>query len=106
MPKQYRVETIILPLIDNSIYTGLAGRLGGEAVPLDALPVPPRTIFSVAVQLNKEQLLKQVRGGPGLDFELLPRALPGGRSRNSSPRASATRWACTSTTPCRRSTST
>ena len=47
-PKQYRVETIILPLIDNSIYTGLAGVLGGEPESLDALPVPQRNIFSVA----------------------------------------------------------
>ena len=61
-PKQYRVETIILPLIDNSIYSGLAQVLGGEPEPLDALPVPPRNIFSVAVRLNKEQLLKEGRG--------------------------------------------
>jgi hypothetical protein len=58
-PKQYRAETIILPLIDNSIYTGLAGVLGGQPEPLDALPVPKRNIFSVAVRFNKEQLLKE-----------------------------------------------
>jgi hypothetical protein len=58
-PEGYRLETIILPLIDNSIYTGLAGVLGGEPEPLDALPVPRRNIFSVAMRLNKESLLNQ-----------------------------------------------
>jgi hypothetical protein len=56
-PKQYRLETIILPLIDNSIYTRLADALGGEVEPLDALPVPRRNIFSVALRLNKDKLL-------------------------------------------------
>ena len=32
-PEQFRGETIILPLIDNSIYTGLATALGGTARP-------------------------------------------------------------------------
>ena len=64
-PKLYRVETIILPLIDNSVYAQLAGVLGGEPEPLDALPVPQRNIFSVAVRLNKEQLLKDVHIGSG-----------------------------------------
>jgi len=57
-PKQYRAETIILPLLDNSIYTGLATALGGEPEPLDALPVPKRNIFTVAVRWNKDELLK------------------------------------------------
>lgn len=56
-PKQYRLETIILPLIDNSIYTRMAEALGGEVEPLDSLPVPRRNIFSVALRLNKEKLL-------------------------------------------------
>ena len=60
-PEQYRAETIILPLIDNSIYTGMATALGGEPEPLDALPVPKRNIFSVAVRLNKDELLKMGR---------------------------------------------
>ena len=58
-PKQYRAETIILPLIDNSIYTGMAMALGGEPEPLDALPVPKRNIFSVALRVNKQVLLQQ-----------------------------------------------
>ena len=37
------------------------GVLGGEPEPLDALPVPKRNIFSVAVRLNKERLPKADR---------------------------------------------
>jgi hypothetical protein len=58
-PERYRLETIVLPLIDNSIYTGLAHTLGGKAEPLDTLPVPKRNIFSVAVRVNKEHLLQE-----------------------------------------------
>lgn len=57
-PQQYRAETIVLPLIDNTIYSTLAATLGGEPEPLDALPVPPRNIFSLAMRLNKKALLK------------------------------------------------
>jgi hypothetical protein len=57
-PERYRLETIVLPLIDNSIYTGMSYVLGGKPEPLDALPVPKRNILSVAVRVNKEQLLK------------------------------------------------
>ncbi len=56
-PEQYRAETIILPLIDNGIYTEMAKALGGEPEDLDALPVPKRNIFSVAVKLDKQNLL-------------------------------------------------
>lgn len=56
-PKQYRLETVILPLIDNSIYTSLARTLGGQPEALDALPVPRRNIFSVALRLDKNALL-------------------------------------------------
>lgn len=52
-PDEYRAETIILPLIDNSLYTGLARTLGGEPEPLDTLPVPKRNIFSVATRFEK-----------------------------------------------------
>ncbi len=64
-PQRYRLETIVLPLIDNSIYTGLSQVMGGTPEALDALPVPKRNIFSVAVKLNKLELLKQA----GLDEE-------------------------------------
>ncbi|HKM57020.1 MAG TPA: hypothetical protein VJY33_26680, partial [Isosphaeraceae bacterium] len=59
-PHRYRLETLVLPLIDNSIYTGLAAVLGGQAENLDAGPVPKRNIFSMAFRLNKEALLKDI----------------------------------------------
>jgi hypothetical protein len=58
-PERYRLETIVLPLIDNSIYTGLARVLGGKPEPLDALPVPKRNIFSVALRIKKPEIPKQ-----------------------------------------------
>ena len=69
-PKQYRAETIILPLIDNTIYSSLATALGGEPEPLDALPVPSRNIFSVAVRIDKEKLLQRTPEARGLFHEL------------------------------------
>jgi hypothetical protein len=63
-PVRYRLETLVLPLIDNSIYTGLATVLGGEPEPLDALPVPKRNIFSVNFRLNKERLYKELETFP------------------------------------------
>ncbi|MCI0457783.1 MAG: DUF1559 domain-containing protein, partial [Gemmataceae bacterium] len=59
-PQRYRLETIVLPLIDNTIYTGLARALGGQPEPLDALPVPKRNIFTLAVRLNKRELLGEL----------------------------------------------
>ena len=59
-PEQYRLETIVLPLIDNSLYTGLAGVLGGRPEALDSLPVPKRNIFSIAARLNKEQFMPEI----------------------------------------------
>ncbi len=58
-PERYRLETIVLPLINNSIYQGLAFTLGGQPEALDALPVPKRNIFSLQGRLNKDVLLKQ-----------------------------------------------
>jgi hypothetical protein len=59
-PQQYRIETIVLPLIDNSIYTGLARALGGKPEALDPLPVPKRNIFSISAHLNKESYLPDI----------------------------------------------
>jgi hypothetical protein len=60
-PEELRVETVILPLIDNTAYTALASALGGRPEPLDALPVPRRNIFSAELRLNKEPLIKELR---------------------------------------------
>jgi hypothetical protein len=59
-PERYRIETIVLPLIDNSIYSGLAQAVGGKPEPLDELPVPERNIFSVSARVNKEFLVKDL----------------------------------------------
>ncbi|HYG75551.1 MAG TPA: DUF2950 family protein [Planctomycetota bacterium] len=58
-PQRYRIETLILPLIDNSIYTQLAAAMAGETAALDAAPVLKRNICSVAFKLNKSLLTKQ-----------------------------------------------
>ncbi|HWW74818.1 MAG TPA: hypothetical protein VNZ44_05435, partial [Pyrinomonadaceae bacterium] len=72
-PEELRIETVVLPLIDNTVYTGLASALGGTPEPLDALPVPRRNIFSTALRVNKEQLFKELRneraGRPGATEE-------------------------------------
>ncbi len=59
-PQRYRMETIVLPLLDNSVYTSMARMLGGKPEPLDALPVPKRNIFSLALRLNKRELLREI----------------------------------------------
>lgn len=85
-PEELRVETVVLPLIDNTAYTALASALGGVPEPLDALPVPHRNIFSASLRLKKEQFLKDLRGANARSpntsnddpFDL-PFGLPGGR---------------------------
>ena len=58
-PKETRFETVILPLIDNSVYQGLASMLGGAPESLDELPVAERNIFTVAARLDKETLMRR-----------------------------------------------
>ncbi len=74
-PQRVRFETIILPLIDNSIYTSLANALKGAPAQLDSLPVPDRNIFTVSLKVDKKPLLDEVDGterrGNGFVGELL-----------------------------------
>jgi hypothetical protein len=65
-PRRYKVETLILPLVDNSIYTELAKVFGGKPEPLDALPLPKRVLFSLAARLNKEALIQELKPLIGL----------------------------------------
>jgi hypothetical protein len=58
-PERYRLETIVLPLIDNTVYSGLAMTLGGKAEPLDALPIPDRNIFTVNFRFDKDGLAEK-----------------------------------------------
>lgn len=60
-PKRYRAETIVLPLIDNTVYSRLARALGEKPEPLDALPVPKRNIFTVAARFDKRALLHDLQ---------------------------------------------
>lgn len=76
-PKRYRVETIVLPLIDNSIYSNLAEALGGPPEPLDQFPIPQRNIFTMAVKLDKPTLFEK-SGLREMDEELQ-------RARDASP---------------------
>lgn len=56
--RQYRVETIILPLIDNTIYSGLAEILGGEPENLEPRALPARNIFTANFRINKRVLAR------------------------------------------------
>lgn len=62
--KRYRLETIVLPLIDNTLYSFLSQALGGEPQSLDLPPVPDRTIFSLGIKLDKTRLLQQLNWNP------------------------------------------
>jgi hypothetical protein len=62
--KRYRLETIVLPLMDNTLYSFLAQSLGGEPQSLDLPPVPDRTIFSLGVKLDKARILQQLNWSP------------------------------------------
>lgn len=68
-PEKLRAETVVLPLIDNTIYTQLATALGGEVEALDSLPVPKRNIFSFAVRLNKARILHEYGLDQFLDLD-------------------------------------
>ncbi len=63
-PERYRLETIVLPLIDNTLYSFLTQSLGGEPQALDLPPVPDRTIFSVGIKLDKARILQQLNWNP------------------------------------------
>jgi hypothetical protein len=71
-PEKYRVETIVLPLIDNSIYTGMAAAFGGDVEPLDALPVPDSNIFSINLRVRDTSFIAQMLGefDDQLEFDL------------------------------------
>jgi hypothetical protein len=52
--KQLRAEALVLPLPANPVYASLARFLGGPVQPLDALPVPARSLFSVNLRFNPD----------------------------------------------------
>lgn len=57
-PERYRLETIVLPLINNSMYQSLAMTLGGEATPIVA-NVTSDAVISLSFRVAKQRLLEQ-----------------------------------------------
>lgn len=57
-PEQYRLETIVLPLINNSMYQSMAMGLGGEPMPLTA-NVTSDVVLSLNFAIAKQRLLEQ-----------------------------------------------
>ena len=91
--KQYRLETLVLPLIDNSIYTEIA-RGAGKPVPMDLLPTPKREIGGLWVHLPKQQMIdilgpEQPPKESGKDPEPGAGVGPGGKVRIASERSKA-----------------
>ncbi|MBX3443768.1 MAG: hypothetical protein KF774_15270 [Planctomyces sp.] len=59
-PEQYRAETIVLPLINNSLYQSLLQSIGGDVVDVETLPVASSTIGSVLLHINKAEQQRAV----------------------------------------------
>ncbi len=57
-PERYRLETIVLPLINNSMYQSMAMALGGEPKPL-AGNVTSDAVMSLSFAIAKRRLLEQ-----------------------------------------------
>ncbi|QEL19660.1 DUF1559 family PulG-like putative transporter [Limnoglobus roseus] len=64
-PEQLRLETLVLPLIDNSIYTEMARALGGKPIAFDTLPTAKSCIGSLFFQLNKDPYLAKLAPAAG-----------------------------------------
>ena len=57
-PERYRLETIVLPLINNSMYQSMAMALGGEPKPL-AGNITSDAVMSLSFAIAKQRLLEQ-----------------------------------------------
>jgi hypothetical protein len=75
--KKYRAETIVLPLINNSIYNVMATTLGGKPEQLDKLPVPKGNIFSMVVRLNKDGVVGRGAATAPMFHDLFNGDVPG-----------------------------
>ena len=67
-PQSSRLETLVLPLIDNSIYTAISQVLAGSEEALDSLPVPNKNILSMLFRYNKDELIDKRLGTDTLRF--------------------------------------
>ncbi len=65
-PKQFRVETLVLPLIDSSIYQGLRRLANSQPRRLALRPIPGRSVFTFSFTFNKQLLARY------LDLEPFP----------------------------------
>ena len=65
-PERYRLETIVLPLINNSMYQSMAMALGGEPKPLTG-NVTGDAILSLNLAFAKQRLLEQSGWQPPAD---------------------------------------
>jgi hypothetical protein len=65
---RYRLETIVLPLINNSMYQSLAATLGGEPKPLST-NVTDNAAMSLSFAIAKERLLRQAGWQPPKDLQ-------------------------------------
>jgi hypothetical protein len=74
-PAEHRLETLVLPLIDNSLYTSLA-RATGKPAPLDVLPTPKREIGGVWLRYDKKPLLDALGPEPEPEAEAKAPAAP------------------------------
>lgn len=66
--REYRAQTIVLPLIGNTVYSGLSMALAGPAEILKSPAVDLNTIFGTTIKLNS-QSLKPMAGIFGSMFE-------------------------------------
>jgi hypothetical protein len=62
-PAGQRLETLVLPMIDNTVYTQLARWFGGEPAPLGDAPRSERSLLVLAGKVDKRGLLAGA-GGP------------------------------------------
>ena len=82
--KKYTAEAIILPLIENSIYSTVKSTLDGKRGSIAPVPTLPRTIFSATIGLNPE-LLKLARDENGGLFFLESARNGEGADHNGDP---------------------
>ncbi len=66
-----RVDTCILPLINNSIYNTLTGLIGGQPVNLDGNRSLPGDIFSLSLKIRNRKMLDELFLSQYLDGERL-----------------------------------
>lgn len=59
-PTQLRAETLILPLIDKSVYTMLTDFVGGTTERLDRLPVPDKNLLSLNFKWNRPKVVEML----------------------------------------------